>query len=248
MTAVLFDFSGTLFRIESTDSWLRAALDEVGLTVSEAELARAAQELEKAGALPGGLAPRVPMPQELAAVWATRDESAELHRAAYTGLSRLVALPDPGLHDVLYDRHMLPAAWQPYPDAAEVLRALRERGIKVGVVSNIGWDLRPVFRAHGLDRYVDVYVLSYEHGVQKPDPRLFSTACAALGAEPRDVLMVGDNRRADGGAAALGCEVHFVDHLPAARRPDALRPVLDLVDRGPAHRPDSATGKRPKTK
>jgi putative hydrolase of the HAD superfamily len=230
MAAVLFDFSGTLFRIESTESWMRAVLDEAGLTLTEAELTRAVRELESVGALPGGVAPRVSMPEELAAVWGVRDESAELHRAAYTGLSRLVPLPDPALHDALYDRHMLPAAWEPYPDAAEVLHALRERGIKVGVVSNIGWDLRPVFRAHGLDPYVDVYVLSYEHGIQKPDPRLFKTACTALGSEPGDVLMVGDDRRADGGAAALGCAVHFVDHLPAAQRPDALRPVLGLVD------------------
>jgi putative hydrolase of the HAD superfamily len=124
---------------------------------------------------------------------------------------------------------MTPAAWSPYPDAAEVLRTLRERGIGVGVVSNIGWDPRPVFRAHGLDPYIDTYVLSYEHGIQKPDPRLFETACTALDVDPREVLMVGDDRRADGGAAALGCAVHFVDHLPAARRPDGLRPVLDLV-------------------
>lgn len=229
MTAVLFDFSGTLFRIESTESWLRAGLDEAELSLPEAELARAAQELERVGALPGGAASAVAMPDEVAAVWGARDESAALHRAAYTGLSRQVALPDPSLHDTLYDRHMSPAAWQPYPDAAEVLRALRERGIAVGVVSNIGWDLRPVFRAHGLDPYVDVYVLSYEHGIQKPDPRLFKTACTALGVEPGDVLMVGDDRRADGGAAALGCRVHFVDHLPVALRPDGLRPVLDLV-------------------
>jgi putative hydrolase of the HAD superfamily len=124
---------------------------------------------------------------------------------------------------------MSPAAWAPYPDAAEVLRTLRERGVPVGVVSNIGWDLRPVFREHGLDPYVDVYVLSYEHGIQKPDPRLFATACEALGADSHRTLMVGDDRRADGGAAALGCGVHFVDHLPVAERPDGLRPVLDLV-------------------
>ncbi|WP_328744993.1 HAD-IA family hydrolase [Streptomyces sp. NBC_00285] len=229
MAAVLFDFSGTLFRIESTESWLRAGLDTAELSLPEAELTRAAQELERVGALPGGVAPGVPMPDEVAAVWGVRDESAELHRAAYTGLSRQVPLPDPALHDALYDRHMSPAAWQPYPDAVEVLGALRERGIPVGVVSNIGWDLRPVFRAHGLDRYVDAYVLSYEHGIQKPDPRLFRTACTALGVAPGDVLMVGDDRRADGGAAALGCGVHFVDHLPVARRPDGLRPVLGLV-------------------
>jgi putative hydrolase of the HAD superfamily len=110
-----------------------------------------------------------------------------------------------------------------------VLRILHERGIAVAVVSNIGWDLRPVFRAHGLDAYVDAYVLSYEHGIQKPDPRLFTVACEALGTDPGDALMVGDDRHADGGAAALGCAVHFVDHLPVEKRPDALRPVLDLV-------------------
>jgi putative hydrolase of the HAD superfamily len=229
MTAVLFDFSGTLFRIESTESWLRAVLDEAGIVLPEAEMAQAARGLETAGALPGGAFP-VEIPAEFVETWQVRDRSSALHRAAYTGLSRRVPLPDPGLHDALYDRHMTPDAWAPYPDAVEVLRALRERGIGVGVVSNIGWDLRPVFREHGLDAYVDTYVLSYEHGIQKPDPRLFATACGALGADPRQTLMVGDDRRADGGAAALGCGVHFVDHLPVDRRPDGLRPVLDLVD------------------
>ncbi|GAA1006622.1 HAD-IA family hydrolase [Streptomyces thermogriseus] len=230
MAAVLFDFSGTLFRVESTESWLRAVLDEADIALEEREFAATARALEEAGALPGGAHP-VRLPGELAGLWEVRDRSAEQHRAAYTGLSRQVPLPDPALHDALYDRHMTPAAWTPYPDAAEVLRALRERGIGVGVVSNIGWDLRPVFRAHGLDPYVDTYVLSYEHGVQKPDPRLFALACTALGADPEDVLMVGDSRHADGGAAALGCAVHFVDHLPVADRPDALLPVLDLVGR-----------------
>lgn len=230
MTAVLFDFSGTLFRVESTGSWLRAVLDEAELTLEEREFAETARALEEAGALPGGASP-VRLPEELAELWENRDRSAGQHRAAYTALSRRVPLPDPALHDALYDRHMTPAAWTPYPDAAEVLRTLRERGIGVGVVSNIGWDLRPVFRAHGLDAYVGTYVLSYEHGIQKPDPRLFAVACATLGADPGDVLMVGDSRHADGGAAVLGCAVHFVDHLPAADRPDALLPVLDLAGR-----------------
>ncbi len=230
MAAVLFDFSGTLFRIESTDSCLRAVLAGSGLALPEPELAATALALDAAGALPGGAFPQR-LPQELASVWEIRDQSAELHRAAYTGLARQVPLPDPALYEALYDRHMDPAAWAPYPDTVEVLRGLRERGISVGVVSNIGWDLRPIFRTHGVDPYVDAYVLSYEHGIQKPDPRLFKVACDELAVAPREVLMVGDDRRADGGAAALGCAVHFVDHLPVAARPDGLRPVLDLAGR-----------------
>ncbi|QXE38199.1 HAD-IA family hydrolase [Streptomyces sp. GMY02] len=229
---VLFDFSGTLFRIESAGSWLRAVLDEAGVALPPDEVRRYAMKLAVAGALPGGSEPQR-VPQDLAALWATRDESAESHRAAYTGLARLVKLPSPALYDALYERHMTPHAWRPYADAAEVLATLRHGGIGIAVVSNIGWDLRPVFRAHGLDALVDAYVLSYEHGVQKPDARLFRVACEALGQDPHDVLMVGDDRNADGGAAQLGCSVHFVDHLPVEERPAGLRPVVALAGQGP---------------
>ncbi|MEU6370409.1 HAD-IA family hydrolase [Streptomyces sp. NPDC046931] len=226
---VLFDFSGTLFRIESTESWLRAVVTEAGLALSQEELVHTAERLESAGALAGGALPTAPMSDELATLWAVRDRSSEAHRAAFTGLSRQVPLPDPRLHDALYDRHMTPDAWRPYPDTIEVLRSLRERGVAVGVVSNIGWDLRPVFHEHGVAPYVDTFVLSYEHGIQKPDTRLFALACDALGLAPQDTLMVGDDRHADGGAADLGCTVHFVDHRPVSERPDGLRPVLDLI-------------------
>ncbi|MFG2651799.1 HAD family hydrolase [Streptomyces sp. NPDC048436] len=177
----LFDFSGTLFRIESTRAWLRAVLDEARLPLAEAEHERLAAELERAGALPGGASP-AELPGHLAELWSLRDRSAEQHRAAYTGLAREVTLPDPCLYDALYDRHMKPEAWRPYADA--------------------------------------------------PDPRLFAAACEALGVDPADALMVGDDRHADAGAAALGCALHFVDHLPADLRPDQLRPVIGLVDRG----------------
>lgn len=221
---VLFDFSGTLFRIETVRSWLRSVLDERAITVPEADFERYVRELEAAGALPGGPAPQR-VPERLAGVYAARDESAALHREAYTELARQVVLPDAALYDALYERQRSPEAWEPYPDAADVLSTLRDAGVRTCVVSNIGWDLRPVFRAHGLDPFIDAYVLSYEHGVQKPDARLFHTACTLLDLDPTDVVMVGDDRNADAGAAALGCEVRLVDHLPAWERP---RGLLDL--------------------
>ncbi|MEU5050343.1 HAD-IA family hydrolase [Streptomyces sp. NPDC021096] len=228
MKGVLFDFSGTLFRVESTASWLRAALERSGIRLPEGEFAELVRRLEEAGALPGGVAPRA-VPPQLAEAWAGRDASREQHRAAYVGVARQVPLPDPALYDVLYARHMEPAAWRPYADAAEVLGELRRRGIRTAVVSNIGWDLRPVFREHGLDELVDAYVLSYEHGVQKPDPQLFRAACEALGVPPGQALMVGDDPRADAGAAGIGCAVRLVEHLPVRERPRGLLPVLDLV-------------------
>ncbi|MFJ9420084.1 HAD family hydrolase [Streptomyces sp. NPDC101227] len=225
---VLFDFSGTLMRIEPAESWLRAVLDASGTAMDDAELARTAAALERAGAQPGGASP-ARLPAELAGLWEIRDRDAVRHRALYTGLARQVPLPRPELYDALYERHMTPEAWSPYPDAAEVLARLHEAGIRTGVLSNIGWDLRPVLRAHGLDRSLDHCVLSFEHGIQKPDPKLFALACDGLGLAPSQVLMVGDDRTADGAATALGCAYLPVDHLPVERRPGGLRPVLELV-------------------
>ncbi|MEV4742916.1 HAD family hydrolase [Streptomyces sp. NPDC049555] len=225
---VLFDFSGTLLCIESTASWLRAALERTGTTLPEDGFKELVRRLQEAGAQPGGPLP-AEVPDELAAVWARRDSSAEEHRAAYFAMASRVPMPVPGLYEVLYARHMEPGAWRPYADAAAVLGELRRRGVRTAVVSNVGWDLRPVFREHGLDPLVEAYVLSYEHGVQKPDPRLFHTACDALGLPPQEVLMVGDDAVNDGGAARIGCAVHLVEHLPVDRRPDALLPVLDAV-------------------
>lgn len=228
---VMFDFSGTLLRVEPTEEWLAAALAETGIRLTEEEFGATARRLTEYGALPGGLSPQH-MPAHLETAWDQRDISPEQHRAAYGGLIRAAGITDPELAQALYDRHMTPAAWRPYPDTGPTLRALRHRELPVAVVSNIGWDLRPVFRTHGLDELVDAYVLSFELGAQKPDPVIFRTACDRLGLAPAEVLMVGDSREADGGALALGCPVHFVDHLPVDQRPGGLTPLLDLL--GPA--------------
>ncbi|GAA3074815.1 HAD-IA family hydrolase [Streptomyces olivoverticillatus] len=226
---VLFDFSGTLFRIESTESWLRTTSERAGVPLDGDRTASLARQLADAERTAGRTCADGRTRGPRRGVGPSRDSSTEQHRAAYTGMARRVPLPDPGLYDALYARHMEPAAWRPYADAAGVLAGLRRRGVRTGVVSNIGWDLRPVFREHGLDAWVDAYVLSCEHGLQKPDPRLFRTACEALGLPPEEVVMVGDDRRADAGAAAVGCEVFLVDHLPVEERPGGLLPVLDLV-------------------
>ncbi|GLX02512.1 HAD-IA family hydrolase [Microtetraspora sp. NBRC 16547] len=225
----MFDFSGTLFRVEPTETWLRMVVTEAGYDMPEDDLTACAARLEEAGALPGGPLPRR-VPPDLATLWRERDLSAERHRAAYTALAREAALPCPDLADALYDRTLTPAAWQPYPDTESTLKELRGRGIPVAVVSNIGWDLRRVFRHHGVDDLITHYLLSCEQGTKKPDPAIFQAACTLLGLAPDEVVMVGDDRAADGGAAALGCAVHLVDHLPVDQRPAALTAVLDLLD------------------
>jgi putative hydrolase of the HAD superfamily len=172
ITAVMFDFSQTLFRSEATDAWLDAGLARVGLELPAAERTALAQRLVESGGMPGGPEPRR-LPEELRGLWGRRDLDAASHRGAYESLTLAAGLPEPAaeLATVLYDRHMEPEAWRPFPDAEATLKELRRRGIPVAVVSNIGWDPRPLFVHFGLDELIGMYVLSYEHGAQKPDGR-----------------------------------------------------------------------------
>lgn len=224
--AVIFDFSGTLFRCEDTRSWLRAVLRQAGIEASDTEIAAGAALVEATGGQPGGGHSPVGVPSRFAELWAQRDMSPERHRTTYTTLIEAAGLPWPGLTDALYERNAEPRAWRPYPDTAAALDTLANQEIPVAVLSNIGWDLRPIFRYHGVDHLVRGYVLSYLEGVMKPDPRIFQTACDLLGHSPADVLMVGDDAVADAGATTIGCAFRAVAHLPPDKRPNAL---LDAI-------------------
>ncbi|SHN46051.1 HAD family hydrolase [Cryptosporangium aurantiacum] len=210
--AVLFDFSGTLLSVEPAEEWLRRAATPLGLEFSPAESAELIERLLWAGR-PGGPAPS-DLTGALVDAYASRDLTPELHRDAYTALMARADLPDPRLAEALYDAMFPPEAWVPYPDAAPVLAALRERGIKVAVVSNIAHDLRPTFDHHGLTRWIDAFVFSYELDAMKPNPKIFHAACEALGVAPERALMVGDTT-ADAGAVEVGMPVLVLPASPA---------------------------------
>ncbi|XAN42454.1 HAD-IA family hydrolase [Micromonospora schwarzwaldensis] len=223
--AVLFDFHGTLAQVEEPLAWVRAAAAACGVELDRIRATSLADRLLTAGRAGGPLPARVP--PRLAELWADRDLYPYAHRGAYTGLAETVDAGIDGFADALYERLLVPDGWLPYPDTAPVLGALRAAGVKVAVVSNIGFDLRPLFTAWGLDALVDAYALSYEVGRRKPDPGIFLRACGMLGVDPEHTLMVGDTP-ADAGAVAAGCGVLV---LPCADpgRPNGLGAVLDLA-------------------
>jgi HAD superfamily hydrolase (TIGR01509 family) len=223
--AVLFDFHGTLAQVEEPVAWVQAAAAACGATLDRPKATALADRLVTAGRAGGPLPHRVP--PHLAEHWAHRDLYEHSHRAAYTGLAQTVPSDLDGFADALYDRLLGPDGWLPYADTEATLRTLHDARIKVGVVSNIGFDIRPHFAVWGLADLVDAFVLSYEVGRCKPDPAIFLRACAMIGAEPHRTLMVGDSP-ADAGAVAAGCAALV---LPAAEpgRTNGLGASLTLA-------------------
>ncbi len=208
--AVLFDFHGTLAQVEDAVTWVRAAAAECGTALGVAPATILADRLVTAGRAGGPLPARVP--PHLMEVWAARDLYEYAHRAAFTGLAETVQTTIEGLPEALYERLLSPRGWRAYSDAATTMAALKAAGKRIGIVSNIGFDIRPIFDVYGLADYVDAYVLSYEIGRLKPDPAIFEYACAKLQVDPEHALMVGDTP-ADAAAVAIGCTAYVV---PAA--------------------------------
>jgi len=212
LRAVLFDFSGTLFRLDAYDSWF-ADVDGVDEAV----------QAELMDRLTHPTGPGVSMPDRVYQAWLQRDLKPHLHREAYLHVLQVSGLA--GEHaEALYQRVIEPASWTPYPDTVEVLDGLRADGIPTAVVSNIAWDIRPAFAAAGTG--ADGYVLSFEAGVIKPDPRIFEIALDRLGVNATETLMVGDSEENDGAAEELGCSFALVDPLPTDERPTGLLDAL----------------------
>jgi putative hydrolase of the HAD superfamily len=91
------------------------------------------------------------------------------------------------------------------PDALSVLAGVRERGLKVGVLSDCTSELAEAWSRLPVAGLVDARVLSCEAGRRKPDPVLFTAIAARLGVAPADCMYVGDGGgRELTGASACG--------------------------------------------
>ncbi|MET9632204.1 HAD family hydrolase [Lentzea sp. NPDC006480] len=195
--AVLFDFAGTLFG-RPASRWLSPP----HLSVLRA---------------PGPYIARMNSSER--AVWEARDLTPLANRSAYWTLFRLAGLTMP---DALFQRLHDPAFWLPYPDAASALAVARP--LKVGVLSNISWDIRSVFSRESLS--VDAFALSFEIGVSKPSARAFEAACVRLDVDPSECLYVGDDPVSDGAAVAAGLRFAQIATAPVGRREPVLLEAL----------------------
>ena len=134
----------------------------------------------------------------------------------------------------VWSRDGHPDATFAFPDAAPVMSALRAAGKAIAVVSDIHYDIRDHFVRHRLDPFVDTYVLSYEHGIQKPDAAMFTLALDELAIAPERALMVGDTPSRDGAAVQVGIPTYLLPATlrswpclpPRARRHLAIRQAI----------------------
>lgn len=77
-------------------------------------------------------------------------------------------------------------------DTFTLLQGLKERGIRIGLITNTFSDERDMIRESRLFPYFDAALISYEQGICKPDPALFIKMTELLKVDPEECLYVGD--------------------------------------------------------
>jgi len=201
LQGVLFDWRGTLFTDESNVDWVRNAATSIGRVLDDAEVSRIVASIDRAEHDP-----------VIAPALQRCDTSLEVNRDAMLAWFRAAGLDDE-LARAVWLRDGDPAATFPYDDTHDVLERLHHHGVGIAVVSDIHYDIRVHFQRRDLDDFVDAYVLSYEHGCQKPDAEMFQLGLDALHIPAHRALMVGDRPSYDGGAVQLGIATYI---LPGA--------------------------------
>ena len=171
--------------------------------------------------------------RQFAAAWkAKRDfgysmsEWSELVSQSFAGLAE--APPGDALFADLYRHFATAAPWRVFEDVLPCLQRLKQRGLKLGIISN--WDerLRPLLRALQLEQYFDAIVVSGELGCHKPDAQVFESAAIELGTPADAILHVGDSATEDfEGARKAGLRAVLLRRNQAATR-DSI-PSLELL-------------------
>lgn len=91
-----------------------------------------------------------------------------------------------------------------HPDILPMLRALKEKGLKLAVVSNCYLEEAQAIHEWPESQLFDALVLSCEQGVRKPDPAIYQRCMEQLGVTAQECLFIGD-----GGS----CELEAAEEL-----------------------------------
>lgn len=212
---VLFDFGNTLFAHEPLPDTIAECARKLGVPMRAEQAVDLATRIDAAAMTPDELAHVRDLD---AVVWSRRWQI--LYGIADEWAELLGERINADMHD--------PLAWVPYLHTGATLKSLHDHGIAIGVVSNTGWDVRTVFAAHSMDGFVTSFTLSYEVGAVKPDRRIFDAACASLKLAPDEVVMVGDDPRADSGAVLAGIRTMLLPALPP-HTDNGIDAVIDLA-------------------
>jgi putative hydrolase of the HAD superfamily len=134
----------------------------------------------------------------------------------------------------IYDEWAACHHFELYEDVPHVLRTLRERGLKIGLISNTQRCLSTFEDHFELSGLFDVALSSSNHGYMKPHPSIFEAALTAVQCSPAEAVMVGDSLAHDiAGARSIGMRGVLVARAGCADPPPGVPVIQSLHELPP---------------
>jgi REG-2-like HAD superfamily hydrolase len=134
----------------------------------------------------------------------------------------------------LSELFMLVSNWHVFPDVMPALDAIRERGLKIGAVSNWVWQLPELMHSLELVSQFDFIAASARVGFEKPHPQIFRHALEQAGVQAGEAIHVGDHLDADvAGAQGVGIFPVLIDRrerFGADDLPDGVPLIRSLAE------------------
>lgn len=165
------------------------------------------------------------------AFWTDEDRTSSVWVGMYSLLCRELGLEAEAMQIArrVYDEFGKPSRWALYDDVRPAFERMRDRGLRVGIISN--WDsrLRSLLSGLGLDDVLCDVVSSADVGLHKPDPRIFELACRRMDVLPAESAHVGDHHYADIlGASAVGMTAVMIDRHGMESEREPIRSLDEL--------------------
>jgi putative hydrolase of the HAD superfamily len=129
-------------------------------------------------------------------------------------------------------------SWRLFPETRAALAALRQRGLKLAVISNFDSRLLAILDGLGLTPEFESILISSRVGYAKPAPEIFRHALERHHTRPEEALHVGDSVEKDAeGARSAGIQGVLLDRKAKMKAPGFpkiknLSGLLPLVENG----------------
>jgi len=121
-----------------------------------------------------------------------------------------------------------------YDDTLPTLEVLKNRGLIMGLISNVAQDMESTYTALGLQPYLNFKVTSAEVGYDKPRPEIFMAALEKAKIKSEEAIYVGDQYQLDVvGARGVGIQALLIDrndYFPDITDCPRIHSLTQIVD------------------
>jgi putative hydrolase of the HAD superfamily len=131
--------------------------------------------------------------------WSDEERATAIWIEVYRYLAELAGIPEYAseVARLVHQTYFSAGAWQAFDDVRPTLDALKDRGLRIGLISNWDSSLEPIIMDMGFGHYFSTIIASTVVRMHKPQQQIFDLALERMDVSAAEAVHVGDHLQAD---------------------------------------------------